>query len=429
VGALHRFRRLLGWLYPGLGVKRWYGVILLGISVLGLGTVLLFNEYALDLVVIAQGVRTATFSGLLLVMVGFGLVVMGVRGLVRRVARTFLPQQEEQLLEVMLRSAQRDSGLRSVVIGGGTGLSALLRGLKYYTSNLTAIAAVSDDGGSSGRLREEQGVLPPGDIRNCLAALADQEPLMTQLLQYRFDGEAGTLSGHSLGNLLIAALTDLTGDFETAVKEMGAILAIRGRVLPPTVDNVVLCAQLADGSIVRGETAISARGPAIERVFLDPPEPRAVPEAVEAIRNAEVVIIGPGSTYTSVIPNLLVPGIVEALKETRAMRIFVCNVMTQPGETDDYTAAAHVAAILKHVGEPIFEYVLLNSQRPAADVMKRYEATGAKFVGVDAAEIARMGFIPIARDLLSEDDYARHDPGKLASAIIELVVSERQPVI
>jgi len=428
VQELERIPRLLRWLYPGLGVKRWYGLILLGMLVLGLGTVFLFNEYAWEVVTIAKSVEGATFTGALLALAGLGLVVFGVRGLVRRVARTFLPQREEELVDIMLSRAQQDSGLRIVVVGGGTGLSSLLRGLKQYTSNLTAVATVSDDGGSSGRLRTEQGMLPPGDIRNCLVALADQEPLMTQLLQYRFDGEAGSLGGHNLGNLLIAALTNLTGDFETAVKEMGSILAIRGRVLPPTVDDVAVCAKLADGTVVRGESSIAARGPAIEDVYLDPAAPAAVPEALEVIANADAVIIGPGSTYTSVIPNLLVPGIVEALRGTRAVRVFVCNVMTQPGETDEYTAAAHVTAINEHVKEPVFEYVLMNSERPAPEVLRRYELEGARFVEPDVEAIARLGFVPVSRDLLSEDDYARHDPRKLADAIMELIVSERRVV-
>jgi len=355
------------------------------------------------------------------------VVALSVRQVVRSVARALLPD-ENQLVDVMLVRRRRAMGPAVVTVGGGTGLSYVLRGLKKRTSNLTAIATVSDDGGSSGRLTRELSILnlPPGDIRNCLVALADEEPLMTQLLQYRFNGTSGELGGHNLGNLLLAALTDITGDFELAVKETSRVLAIRGRVVPPTLQHVELCAHTASGTELRGETTIVSSPEMIDYVYLDPAAPPAVPDALQAIAEAQIVVIGPGSTYTSVIPNLLVQGVAEALANTSAVRIFVCNVMTQPGETDDFKASDHVAAIERHVDHPVFDYVVVNSRRPDRATLERYSAAGATFVVPDAAVIARMGYIPVGGALLSDDDWARHDPDKLAETIMRLAAEERR---
>jgi len=245
--------------------------------------------------------------------------------------------------------------------------------------------------------------------------------MMTRLFSHRFDESAGALSGHSFGNLLIAALTDITGDFEEAVVASSKILAIRGRVLPPTLQDVTLCARLRDGQSVRGELAVaSAGGQEIERVYLDPPNPAAVPDVVEAIEQAQLVVLGPGSVFTSIVPNLLVPEVAEALLRTDAVRVLVCNVMTQPGETDSFSALDHVEAIRRHVSEPVFDYVLLNDAKPSAEVLTRYEEEGAGFVAPAAQEIAKLGFIPVCRDLVSADSLARHDPEKLSNALLEI---------
>ncbi len=416
-------RRLLRWLYPGMKVKRWAALVGIGLVLASAGVMLVANLFAYELTARAGGPLAATVWGTLAIMLGIAALVVGVRGLVRSIASALVPHSEDRLADVVWRQRVRDAGFRVVAIGGGTGLSALLRGLKRHTSNLTAIVTVSDEGGSSGRLRREMGVPPPGDIRNCLAALADAEDLMAGLLQYRFDGSAGELSGHSLGNLLIAALTDITGNFEEAVRQMHEILAIRGRVLPPTAEPVTLCALLRDGREVRGELEISRAGN-IDRVFLDPRDPPALDEALEAIADAELIVIGPGSLYTSVMPNLLVPGIAAALAESPAVRVYVCNVMTQPGETDGYTAADHVRAIERHVPAPIFEFVLVNNAKPAPDVLRRYEREGAQWVVPDAAEIARLGYLPVARDLISRNNWARHDEGKLARELMEIAQRE-----
>jgi uncharacterized cofD-like protein len=246
---------------------------------------------------------------------------------------------------------------------------------------------------------------------------------MTELFQYRFDGDSNGLGGHSFGNLLIAAMTAITGDFEQAIEQTSRVLAIRGRVLPSTLEDVVLCAERQDGTIVEGETAVARSGD-IRRVFLRPNSPPPAPESIEAISAADVIVIGPGSLYTSVIPNLLVQGIPEAIAASDAVKVYVCNVMTQPGESDGLSASGHVRAILEHVRQPVFDFVLVNNAAPTAEVLRRYRLEGAELVRPDVSAIARLGFVPIAGDYLSRDDYARHDPRKLAGAILSLAMEE-----
>ena len=304
----------------------------------------------------------------------------------------------------------------------------MLRGLKKHTTDITAIAAVSDDGGSSGRLHREMKMLPPGDVRNCLVALADDEALMGRLLQYRFE-DVPSVGDHSLGNLFIAALASITGDFERAVKETSKVLAIRGRVLPATLEQVTLCGRLESGTVIRGETQVGDNGGRLAEVFLDPGNVEALPEAVAAIKSADIVVIGPGSTFTSLIPNLLVPGVAQALRETNAVRAFVCNVMTQPGETDELVMASdQVRALMAHVDGKVVDFVLINDAVPNPGVLARYEGVGARIVEPDAEEVGRLGAIPICGDLISTDDYAWHDPDKLAPALIRLA-PVAEPVI
>jgi uncharacterized cofD-like protein len=422
---LTRLPRPLRWLHPGLRIKRWYGLLLLGLTLMGAGAVLLLNIFAYELTTVVGGPTQATMFGALCAVAGLLAVVVALRQLVRSIAGAVMPGEEHKLVDVMLSARRLQTGLRVVTLGGGTGLSSLLRGLKVHTSNITAIAAVSDDGGSSGRLKDDLGVPPPGDIRNCLTALADAEPLMTKLFEYRFASDTGDLGGHSFGNIFIAALTEVTGDFEQAVRESRNILAIRGSVVPPTTEAVTLCARLRNGEIIRGETKVAQANGEIDRVFLDPGTAPAVPEAIEALKRADVIIIGPGSTFTSVIPNLLVPEIAAAIEQSSAARIFVCNVMTQPGETDDYTTASkHVEAVIGQIHRQLFEYVLVNQGRPLPEVLERYARQGAKFVEPDAAEIARLGFLPVSKDIISHDNYARHDSERLAAAILEIAAQE-----
>ena len=308
-----------------------------------------------------------------------------------------------------------------MVIGGGTGLSTMLRGLKEYTSNVVAIVTVSDDGGSSGSLQRQHGVLPPGDIRNCLVALAEEETLLTELFQHRFDTEGDGLSGHTFGNLLITAMTDITGDFERAVKETSKVLAIRGRVLPSTIQNVSLRAVMDDGAVVEGETNIVQYPQPVHRVSLVPEDVKPLQEALDAIRLADAIVVGPGSVFTSIIPNLLVDGIADAILASPAVKLYVCNVMTQPGETDKFKASDHVRAIFEHVGKRLFTYALVNKEVPSLRLLEKYHHGGADLVSADVDAIREMGYKPIAGNFISQTDVVRHDPQKLAQAILRLV--------
>jgi uncharacterized cofD-like protein len=314
------------------------------------------------------------------------------------------------------------AGPRIVAIGGGTGLSTLLRGFKQYSSNITAIVTVTDDGGSSGRLAKEMGILPPGDIRNCLVALADAERGMTDLFQHRFAAGSGSLSGHSVGNLLLASFLERSGgDFDEALEKASEVLAIRGRVVPSTKEQVQLRALLEDGRELCGETRIVESGMRVRRVFLDPGSPAAHPAAIEAIREADVVCIGPGSVYTSIIPNLLVRGIAEALEECEAPRVYICNVMTQKGESDAFTAAEHLVAVQANVTGRVCDYVVVNVGMPSPEAVERYRGSGQDVVVPDVDRLRSMGYRVIGGDFMSETDYVRHDAIRVASKVVELV--------
>jgi uncharacterized cofD-like protein len=311
---------------------------------------------------------------------------------------------------------------RIVVIGGGTGLSVMLRGLKEKPLDITAIVTVADDGGSSGILRTELQMPPPGDIRNVLNALADVEPMMSRMLEYRFTAGNG-LAGHSLGNLILAAMNDITGDFVSGVRELSRVLAVRGRVLPTANHAIVLKAEMDDGTIIEGESKIPKAGGKIKRVFLEPPDVTPLPEALEAIRETDAILIGPGSLYTSILPNLLVPGVAEALVETDAVKIFICNVMTQPGETDNYSVSDHLQAIHDHVGHHLFDYVIVNNGEIPPQVESKYAEQGAKAVHLDLEEVKRRGYQVIADRLVLFRTYLRHDAELLSHHIYQLVES------
>ncbi|WP_028547087.1 gluconeogenesis factor YvcK family protein [Paenibacillus taiwanensis] len=309
---------------------------------------------------------------------------------------------------------------RIVVMGGGTGLSVMLRGLKEKPLDITAIVTVADDGGSSGILRSELNMPPPGDIRNVLTALADVEPSLSEMLKYRFNAGTG-LAGHSLGNLILAAMTDITGDFVAGVRELSRVLAVRGKVLPAAEQAVVLKAEMVDGTIVEGESNIPKYGQRIKRVFLEPEDVEALPEAVEALREADAILIGPGSLYTSIIPNLLVPDLAKAVVESNAVKLFVCNVMTQPGETDNYTVSDHLQAVQEHVGHQLFDYVIVNDGEIPPQVQDKYAEMGAKAVQLDLDEVTRHGYKVIADSLVLFRTYLRHDADKLSYHIYQLV--------
>lgn len=322
----------------------------------------------------------------------------------------------------MSEELQEGSLPRIVVIGGGTGLSVMLRGLKEKPLDITAIVTVADDGGSSGVLRSELQIPPPGDIRNVLIALADVEPLLSKLLQHRFSSGAG-LAGHSLGNLMLAAMKDITGDFVTGVRELSRVLAVRGRVLPASDHQIVLKAEMKDGTIIEGESNIPSAGGKINRVFIEPADVSPLEEAVEAIREADAILVGPGSLYTSILPNLLVPKLAEEIMRSEAVKIFVCNVMTQPGETDDFTVSDHLQAVYDHVGHHLFDYVIVNNGEIPPQVQSKYAEKGAKAVHLDMEEVTRRGYKVIADRLVLFRTYLRHDAERLSHHIFQLVES------
>lgn len=322
-------------------------------------------------------------------------------------------------------------GPKTVIIGGGTGLSVLLRGLKKYTSNITAIVTVADDGGGSGVLREDLGMLPPGDIRNCILALADTEPVMEQLLQYRF--EEGSLKGQSFGNLLIAAMNGISDNFEEVIQKIHHVLAVTGRVLPVTLENMILYAKLKNGKVIKGESNIPIKvkefESGIEQVFIKPENAKPLEESIIAIGDADVIILGPGSLYTSVIPNLLVGDIAEALRKTSAIKVYVANVMTQPGETDEYGVWAHVEAINKHLKNGVIDYVFVNNEEIPLEVLEKYAVDGAKPVRLteeDEKLLDNNGIkIRVGPFVDVKKKYIRHNAPKLSEHIIKLVLEEK----
>ena len=402
------------WLYPGMGFKRWLSLAAVGL-VLSLAGASLWAGAMNPYLPLWNWVPV----GITAVLAGLVMIVWGLLNGFRSLVSALLPEDEHRVMDRIYYRRYLQRGPRVVVVGGGTGLPVLLRGLKEYTSNLTAVVTTADDGGSSGRLRGDLGMLPPGDIRNCLVALADTEPLMEDLLQYRF--RTGLLEGHNMGNLLLAALNDTTGGFDRAVRSLSKVLAIRGQVLPATLSDVQLCAELADGTVIRGESRIPASGKAIKRVYLEPARCFPPDEALKAIAEADVVILGPGSLYTSIIPNLLVQGLAEAIREAPAPKIYICNIMTQPGETDDYTVADHLKAILDHSGL-LPHLVVVNRGELPFWVQARYRKEGAVPVAVDEYELRAMGVQLIAGNLLQEGSVVRHHPQRLARLLMQQVM-------
>jgi len=368
------FSRSWRWFVPGLGIKRWVIVVLLGTTLIGLGlAVLVLDVYrnapdtwwlpylsVASLRTLERPLRALIFAGL-----GAGLILVGILGINRSLMAPYL-SSGKPVVDSLASYRRRERGPRVVAIGGGHGLATLLRGLKMYSHNITAVVSVADDGGSSGRLRKSMGILPPGDIRNCLAALSGDEALMAQLFQYRFPDEGGGLEGHSFGNLFISALAEITGSFEEAVAESGRVLAVHGQVLPSTLHDVQLAADVllpntSNEVRVQGESSIPESTGRIRRVWLEPNDPPAFPEAVHAILTADLIVVGPGSLFTSVLPNLLVRDIAAAISASRALKVYVCNVATQPGETDGFSCGDHVRAIEEHSGSGLFDVVVANS--------------------------------------------------------------------
>lgn len=406
-----RFKGIFKWLYPGIGVKRWIGLAAFGVALVIVGSNSLqagafWLLRILDAIVLLSGII---------------ILILGIKRMLQSLMAAIIPSSKgKEIVDILYMKTQLGRGPKIVTVGGGTGLSVLLSGLKEYTANNTAIVTVADDGGSSGRLRQQFDMLPPGDIRNCLVALADAPALMRDLFQFRFD-KASELSGHSFGNLFITAMTRLTGDFEKAIKETSKVLALRGQVIPSTLNNVALVAEYKNGTIVEGEESIPKAHLPINKVSLKPTEPPATPEALKAIQEAQIIVLGPGSLYTSIIPNLLIKEITDTIVNSSAIKVYVCNVMTQPGETDGFKASDHVKTLVAHSHPRVLDYCIVNTGEIPAATLERYEKENSIGVVNDAKTIEDMGYRVIAEDIVTTGDVVRHDPLKLARIIFGFI--------
>jgi len=427
-------RRFLRWFVPGLGVKRWVLLAMAGMTVLGMGFALFLHEtyvieYPNDALLFFLSILALRFlprwlRALIIGGVGLFMVAYGIWELNRALMRPYM-RPGSHVVDKLTAYHRLERGPRIVAIGGGHGLSTLLRGLKEYTHNLTAVVTVADDGGSSGRLRESLGILPPGDIRNCLAALSSDETLLTQLFRYRFSG-ASDLDGHSFGNLFISALSDITGSFEEAVAESGRVLSVHGRVLPSTLHDVRL---LADVHLMGGPKAVHVKGEShipevagqVRRVWLDPYDAPAFPPVIQALLKADIIVVGPGSLYTSLLPNLLVRDLLGAIRASKAFKVYVCNIVTQVGETQFYTCSDHVRALEEHVGENLFNMVICNDnyERTLPDEADQW---------VQADETSRFDMRLFTTDLVDYENPWRHDPIRLAQALMELYYERTGPL-
>ena len=417
------------WLVPGLQVKRWFAMIFLGALMMTIGFLILCDIkpvfYTMQFIrKIAMQISTEWLA-FAIVMFGAGIFFKGWQKTNISMLGLSAEKGGENILEALYRRRKLNKGPKIVAVGGGTGLSMLLKGIKHITNNITAVVTVGDDGGSSGRLREDMGILPPGDIRNCIAALADDEDLITKLFQYRFKSGEG-LEGHSFGNLFITAMTAICGDMVSAIKESSKVLLIRGRVLPATCDDMKLYAKMEDDSIVRGESNIPEAGKKIMQLCCEPADCKPIPEAIEAINDADLIIMGPGSLYTSVISNFLVKDITRAVWSAKAKKIYVCNAMTQVGETDNYSVSDHVKTIFDHVrindiddsNKNFFDAVLVNNYMPA-NLAEKYEQAGSLPVDIDITELRKLNVEVVERNLLEDnkEGFVRHNCDKVAKAI------------
>ena len=413
-------RSFVKWLYPGMHVKRWLILLIFGITFVALGIAYILTHlyrtqpFPEEAAIVTLQFISREVRGTIFIALGLILGVVAFLKLSSSLLQPFRSNDRGQLVDAIYQHRYLQRGPKVVVIGGGHGLSTLLRGLKEHTNNLTAIVTVADDGGSSGRLRREMGVLPPGDIRMCLVALADAEPLMTELFQYRFQKGTG-LEGHSFGNLFLVAMHNITGNFEKALRESSRVLAVRGQILPSTLEDISLCAEYDDGTISQGESKLPEVRKPIRRLYLNPAKPPAYPEAIKAILEADMIVIGPGSLYTSILPNLLVEDICTAVRAANAVKVYVCNVATQRGETDGFLVADHIAAMERHVGKDVFQYVLVNNNdRITGDI------------GANSAPVRLNGAMKNVDYRIHEDDVIDvehphfHDPKKLSASVMRL---------
>jgi uncharacterized cofD-like protein len=426
--ALIRDQSFIKWFYFGMHIKRWLLLLVFGVVIMGLGFGYFLREvyvtytfpswvYYLTLQFFPRWLRGALFVTASLGLIGFSVWKLNLSLL----SAFMRPERSESIVDIIYNHRYLRRGPKIVAIGGGTGLSTLLRGLKEYTGNITAIVSIADDGGSSGRLQRELGVLPPGDIRKNIAALADAEPLMSKLFEYRF-AEGDGLEGHSFGNLFIVAMTDVAGNFEEAVRETSRVLAVRGQILPATLAALTICARTEDGHVVRGESAITEHGH-VKEIFLDPQAIQANPDAIRAILGADLIVCGPGSLMTSVLPNMLVEGIRRAMEVSPALKVYVCNVATQHGETDSFKVSDHFNTLRSHLkGANLFDFVLANSNTNA----RLPEEWHSEPVQVDSTTLD--GARVVRADVVAEENRYRHDSKKLADALVRLYYERHQVI-
>lgn len=406
---MKKFLKIIKWFYPGLKIKRWVTLLSLSLLFLVFSSIRLAHDIHLFLKIFYILLFAGSFIGLM----------AGMRFLIRSFFEAIYPQKNKEIIDIIYEKRFLSKGPKIVAIGGGTGLSTILEGLKEYTSNITAIVAVADEGGSSGRIREEFGILPPGDIRNCLVSLAEAPQLMRDLFQYRFrEGEG--IKGHSFGNIFITAMTQITGSFKDAVKESSIILAIKGRVLPSSLDDIRLKAEYNDGSVEEGENKIPQEEKVIKRICLIPQDAKSNPEVIEAIKEAEIIIFGPGSLFTSIIPNLLIEQVKAEVAKRDVMKLYLCNVMTQPGETDGFTAFDHLDKIISHSGEDIVNCCLVNSGRLKHELLIKYAQKKSFPVIFDRERFKKAGVSIFEGDVVSKDDYLRHNSQNAAREIMNI---------
>lgn len=419
--------KLIDWFRPGIRVKRW---ILLGI----MGVLLVF--FGLFEIIRTRGFYSIYYTLFYVYLIISGTYVLytgvcqGMRSVIGLINKGYINVSinSRRLGNLIYEKRLLVKGPKIVAIGGGTGLSTMLRGLKRYTSNITAIVTVADDGGGTGDLREDLGMIAPGDIRNCILALADTEPLMQELLQYRF--KDGRLKNQSFGNLFLAAMDGISTTFEEAVQKMSSVLAVIGKVIPVTLDNVKLVAKLKDGTIVRGESKIPEvsleRKSPIDRVFIEPENAKVLDDAIKAVREADAILLGPGSLYTSVIPNLLVKDLTNEIEKSNAIKIYISNIMTQPGETDGYSVEDHIRAFIRHTGSRIVDYVVVNVGKLKDELQNKYLEETSRLVTCDKKKLRDMNINVIEGDFISaKDGLIRHDSDKLASIIIETIMDKK----
>lgn len=414
--------RLLDWFRPGIRIKRWLLLGILGLACISFGLSFFVREIYMSLV--------ERLLSAFLILSGCIFILISVRYVVKTFVHAIsnsgfkMSLDSDRLSNLLFEKRILIKGPKLVTLGGGTGLSTMLRGLKAYSSNITAVVTVADDGGGSGLLRQDLGMLPPGDIRNCVLALANTEPILEQLLQYRF--KEGRLKDQNFGNLFLAAMDGISSSFEEAVRKMSDVLAVTGRVLPVTLDDVKLCAELEDGCVICGESQIGKHNTfhagKIKRVYLEPHSVKPLQEVLDAIAEADAIILGPGSLYTSIIPNLMVNGICDALKKSNAMKLYVCNVMTQPGETGGYSVYEHIKAMEEHSFKGIIDYCIVNNAEIPGDLREKYLEDGAEQVAIDYDAVAAAGIKLVEGGYASiKGGYIRHDTDKLADTIINLV--------